>query len=275
MRSCRSLPTGSSANAVTTVVSRPKQRFSPRATLYSPPPSQTSKDRAVWMRRSPGSSRTITSPKLTRSHRQSFFGLIVNPMRSPRPPFRLEHSIDVRRLHCGSQNMNHDKRHQVGGACNEKWNPVTSGPLQDIAHDFGDEHPANRARHSTDPGDGGHCSLGKQIRSQRVKICGEALMARSGEPDQQNGRPQTGHAVGKHDGNDADGTDEHGHFTSRVDRRSPPDHERGQPSSGYAADIGNKINDHDRKSNLSQAYAIPALEEIGHPKEKEPPHWVD
>jgi hypothetical protein len=28
-----------SANAVTTAVSRPKQRFSPRATLYSPPPS--------------------------------------------------------------------------------------------------------------------------------------------------------------------------------------------------------------------------------------------
>src|SRR5258708_4482456 len=42
------------------------------------------------MRRSPGSSRTMTSPKLTRSHRQSFFGLIVNPIHSPLPPFPYE-----------------------------------------------------------------------------------------------------------------------------------------------------------------------------------------
>ena len=33
-------PMGLSANAVTTAVSRPKQRRRPRATLYSPPPSQ-------------------------------------------------------------------------------------------------------------------------------------------------------------------------------------------------------------------------------------------
>ena len=47
MKSCSRRPTGSSAKAVTTAVSRPKQRFSPRATLYSPPPSQTSKVRVV------------------------------------------------------------------------------------------------------------------------------------------------------------------------------------------------------------------------------------
>ena len=35
-----SRPTGLSANAVTMAVRRPKQRFRPRATLYSPPPSQ-------------------------------------------------------------------------------------------------------------------------------------------------------------------------------------------------------------------------------------------
>ena len=34
-------PTGLSARAVTTAVRSPKQRRSPRATLYSPPPSQT------------------------------------------------------------------------------------------------------------------------------------------------------------------------------------------------------------------------------------------
>src|SRR5215831_1674546 len=83
MRSCSSRPTGSSTNAVTTAVSSPKQRFSPRATLYSPPPSHTSKLRAVAIRRSPGSNRTITSPRLTRSQRQSFFGLIVSAIHSP------------------------------------------------------------------------------------------------------------------------------------------------------------------------------------------------
>jgi hypothetical protein len=36
-----------SASAVTTAVVRPKQRFSPRATLYSPPPSHTGTARRV------------------------------------------------------------------------------------------------------------------------------------------------------------------------------------------------------------------------------------
>src|SRR6185312_8578346 len=75
-------PTGLSANAVTMAVSSPKQRFRPRATLYSPPPSETSNARVVQMRRSPGSKRSITSPRLTRSQRQSPFGLIFNDMQS-------------------------------------------------------------------------------------------------------------------------------------------------------------------------------------------------
>src|SRR5216683_1026563 len=83
MRSCSRRPTGSSVNAVTTVVSRPKQRLRPRATLYSPPPSQTSKLRVVAMRRSPGSKRTMTSPRLTRSQRHCSFGLIFRGMRRP------------------------------------------------------------------------------------------------------------------------------------------------------------------------------------------------
>ena len=41
MRSSTSRPTSLSTNAVTTAVRSPKQRRSPRATLYSPPPSQT------------------------------------------------------------------------------------------------------------------------------------------------------------------------------------------------------------------------------------------
>src|SRR5258708_39805499 len=57
-------------------VSMPKQRFNPRATLYSPPPSHTRNSRVVAMRVSPGSSRSITSPRLTRSHRHLSFDLI-------------------------------------------------------------------------------------------------------------------------------------------------------------------------------------------------------
>src|ERR1700731_17409 len=169
MRSCSSLPTGSSVNAVTTAVSRPKQRFSPRATLYSPPPSQTSKDRAVAMRRSPGSSRTMTSPKLTRSQRQSSFGLIVNPMLSPRLPihgepaanalsrfawrvsrFTLGFSVDLGWLQPGSQNMDYGESHQIGGTGNKEWNLIAPSPLKHVAHDGGDEQPPDRTRHASD-----------------------------------------------------------------------------------------------------------------------------
>src|ERR1700677_2800701 len=63
--------------AVTIAVSKPKQRLRPRAKLYSPPPSETSKVRVVQMRRSPGSKRNITSPRLTRSQRHDSFALIL------------------------------------------------------------------------------------------------------------------------------------------------------------------------------------------------------
>src|SRR5438874_4927681 len=78
MRSCTRRPSGWSANAFTTAVSRPNQRSKPRDTLYSPPPSQTRKVRVVAIRLSPGSKRSMTSPRLTRSHRQPAFGLIVS-----------------------------------------------------------------------------------------------------------------------------------------------------------------------------------------------------
>ena len=38
---------------------------------------QTSKERVVWMRPGPGSSRSMTSPRLTRSNRQPAFGFTV------------------------------------------------------------------------------------------------------------------------------------------------------------------------------------------------------
>src|ERR1700733_12317337 len=73
MRSSTSRPMGLSASAVTTAVFSPKHRFNPRATLYSPPPSKTRNSRAVAILKSPGSSRSITSPRLTRSQRDISF----------------------------------------------------------------------------------------------------------------------------------------------------------------------------------------------------------
>ena len=73
MKSSTSRPTSLSTSAVTTAVRRPKQRRSPRATLYSPPPSQTWNERAFRIRPSPGSNRSITSPSATRSNRHSLW----------------------------------------------------------------------------------------------------------------------------------------------------------------------------------------------------------
>ena len=70
-----SRPTSLSTRAVTTAVRSPKQRRRARATLYSPPPSHTSNERAVRMRLLPGSRRSITSPSATQSQRASSAGL--------------------------------------------------------------------------------------------------------------------------------------------------------------------------------------------------------
>src|SRR5258708_30922237 len=58
-------------------VFNPKQRLSPRATLYSPPPSHTLNSRACAILVSPGSSRSITSPRATRSQRHFDLSLIT------------------------------------------------------------------------------------------------------------------------------------------------------------------------------------------------------
>ena len=90
IRSSISRPTGLSANAVTIVVSAPKQRLRPRATLYSPPPSQAWNRRVVWIRASPGSRRSITSPSATRSQRDSDRGRRVSVIRRDLPADRLD-----------------------------------------------------------------------------------------------------------------------------------------------------------------------------------------
>src|SRR2546429_3519040 len=68
----------------------------------------TSKLRAVAMRLSPGSNRTITSPRLTRSQRHSFFGLIVSATRAPHPlPYlTASSSLDPGGFQARGQNMN-------------------------------------------------------------------------------------------------------------------------------------------------------------------------
>src|ERR1035441_1672276 len=78
IRSSSRRPASFSTIAVTTVVRRPKQRRNPRTTLYSPPPSQTRKLRAVRMRPSPGSSRSMTSPSAAASQRQLSRGLTTS-----------------------------------------------------------------------------------------------------------------------------------------------------------------------------------------------------
>ena len=74
MKSSTRCPTSLSARAVRTAVFRPKHLRSPRTTLYSPPPSQARNDLAVRIRPSPGSRRSITSPRDTASNAHSFAG---------------------------------------------------------------------------------------------------------------------------------------------------------------------------------------------------------
>ena len=99
IRSSISRPTALSANAVTTAVRIPKQRARPRATLYSPPPSQAVKVRVVAIRPSPGSRRSMTSPRATRSQRAPSAGSRIGRARPRRPQtFRSDSSVSSNRL---------------------------------------------------------------------------------------------------------------------------------------------------------------------------------
>src|SRR5262245_37217541 len=115
MRSWTRRPTGLSTRAVTTAVSRPKQRFKPRATLYSPPPSHASKRRVVWIRPSPGSRRSITSPSATRSNRHDALSLIFRS--SGMFPFPLRQCFyEARRPLSNPQPATNGSHHQHGVA---------------------------------------------------------------------------------------------------------------------------------------------------------------
>src|SRR6266403_1280680 len=204
MRSWSSLPTGSSVKAVTIAVSRPKQRLSPRATLYSPPPSQTSKERVVAMRFSPGSKRTMISPRLTRSQRHCCFDLICRVTRSLSNNSRRA-SGDFCRLHFRGQKVNEEERDEVCAAGHQERDHVAAGPLQGVTDHFGDEHAADGAGHAADADYGAYRARGKHVGRQRVEICGEALMSGGGQADDKDRGPEAFDFVGKNYGCDAEG----------------------------------------------------------------------
>src|SRR5882757_6346946 len=119
IRSSSSRPTGLSASAVTMAVFNPKHRRNPRATLYSPPPSHTLNWRAVATRTSPGSSRSITSPRLTSSHLHSSFArttrLFASLAAFVTPTFPSGLSLKLKSLRCLSllQLRNRNRVHIV------------------------------------------------------------------------------------------------------------------------------------------------------------------
>src|SRR5712671_2180574 len=195
---------GSSAKAVTTAVSRPKQRLSPRATLYSPPPSQTSKERVVAMRFSPGSKRTMISPRLMRSQRHCCFGLICRVTRSLLNNLQGA-SGDFCRLHFRGQKVNEKERDEVCASGHQEGDHVAAGPLQSVPHHFGDEHAADGAGHAADADYGAYGARGKHVGGQGVKICGEALMRGGGQANYEDRGPETFDFVRKNYRSDAEG----------------------------------------------------------------------
>ena len=80
IKSSISIPTSLSAKAVMTAVFKRKHLRSPRITLYSPPPSQARKLLAVRILPSPGSKRSITSPRDTASYLHSSAGFNLKSM---------------------------------------------------------------------------------------------------------------------------------------------------------------------------------------------------
>src|SRR3954462_4238587 len=68
MKSSTSQPRSFFGSAVTTAARFCQHFRMARATLYSPPPSHTWKERALRTRPKPGSKRSITSPNDTQSH---------------------------------------------------------------------------------------------------------------------------------------------------------------------------------------------------------------
>src|ERR1041385_4692246 len=166
MRSWTRRPTALSASAVTTAASIPKQRLRPRATLYSPPPSQTWNVRVVATRPSPGSRRSITSPRLTMSQRQSFFDFTVkavisfshNKAQKAQRVFFFCYvlfvpfcgSLELSWLELWRQQVKDKQGREIRRSGDDKDWHVAAGAAEYLADEARDHHAAYRARHAAD-----------------------------------------------------------------------------------------------------------------------------
>src|SRR5689334_11941472 len=143
----------------------PKQRLRPRATLYSPPPSQTRKLRVVAIRPSPGSSRNITSPRLTMSQRHSFFGFTSMLMDFSHNKAQKAQKIffccyvtfvpfcgpsKLSGLEPRRQQMKDQQGREIGRGRGDKDRHVAAGALKYLTDDARDHHAAHRAGHAAD-----------------------------------------------------------------------------------------------------------------------------
>src|ERR1035437_5859911 len=142
MKSSTRRPISLSVSAVTIAPRRPNARRRPRATLYSPPPSQARKDLAVRIRPSPGSRRSITSPRDTASKRHTDAGRML---RSAIVILLVLVSHALTRYARGGSAGGQSQGHGVG---RQPPDTVEVAGLHEIARN----HP--RAAHRGDGGDG-------------------------------------------------------------------------------------------------------------------------
>ncbi len=126
------------------------------------------------------------------------------------------------------------------------------------------EHPADRARHSSQAHNRCNRSFREHIRSCREKIRGPALVCRRRESDQKH-RPPFRHHGRKHYRNYDDGTDEHHDFSSLVYTPALIYERSRQPTASDAPYACHCIDDDQRQSDLRQVKMVPFVE-----KERQP-----
>src|SRR5271157_1286881 len=170
--------------------------------------------------------------------------------------------------------MKQPKGCKIGETSDQEWNEITVRPLQNVPHDFRDQHSPDRSRHTADSYHRTNSAPGEKVRGYGEEICGKTLMGCGGQADEQNRLPQQRGAVGKHDRHDTDRTDKQGEFAGKIDCKPTLDEERGKPATSDTADIGNQIDDNEGQADLGQIQAMLVLEKTGHPKQIEPPDGI-
>src|SRR5579883_1766199 len=163
---------------------------------------------------------------------------------------------------------------EIGRGGDEEGNHVAASPLKEMADDFSDEHAADRSGHATDAGDGADGAERELVRGKGIEIGRKTLMASGGESDEESGGPESGDAEGKRNWKNAEGASEHGGFAGEVDGDAAADERGRQPATAHAAEVGNQIDDEDRRAELDEMDAVLALEIVGNPEEIEPPDGV-